>query len=424
MAESAAGTQSARQGYFERAKKVRARIEKALALPGELSIISLVDDLVSYSYLSSASDIHIDPTEDSIRVRLRIDGVLHDAFALPKRIHSEVVTRLKVLSGLRTDEHQAAQDGRFQTKISGDGAVDIRVSIAPTFYGENCVMRILAEQAETFTLETLGFSEANLKKVEKAIKKPYGMILITGPTGSGKTTTLYSILRRLNTEEVSIVTIEDPIEYSLQGIDQVQVNPKTGMTFAQGLRFILRQDPNIILVGEIRDNETAGIAINAAMTGHLLLSTLHANDAPTALPRLLEMDVEPFLITSTVNIIMSQRLVRLICPECKTEKELSETEVQSLREFIPESVLDNNRKFYIGRGCDGCGETGYRGRMGIHEVLEMTDTIRELVMKKANADEVREAAAREGMASMLEDGFQKALVGQTTIEEVLRVFRE
>ncbi len=308
------------------------------------SIIHLVDALILDAYKNRASDVHLDPEPSDIRVRLRIDGILHEAFTFPKEIHSEVLSRIKVLSGLRTDEHQAAQDGRF--KLTFDKAdVDVRVSIAPTFYGENAVMRLLAEQAEAFTLEGLGFVDDDLVKIQKAIKKPYGMILVTGPTGSGKTTTLYTILKMLNIPDVSIVTIEDPIEYSITGIEQIQVNSRTGITFASGLRSILRQDPNIIMVGEIRDEETAGIAVNAALTGHLLLSTLHTNDAPTTLPRLLDMKIEPFLIASTVNIAVGQRLVRKICQDCKAKKTITDAELKSLAEVLPADVLGKNREF-------------------------------------------------------------------------------
>ena len=370
------------------------------------------------------SDIHVEPFDDKLVIRLRIDGVLADAFVLPKTIQSEVVTRIKVLAGLRTDEHQMAQDGRFKIQVRDFGSIDVRVSIAPTYFGENSVMRLLAEHSQELTLEALGFSESDLKRITKAIKKPYGMILATGPTGSGKTSTLYAILKRLNTKEVSIITIEDPIEYSLQGVDQIQVNDRTGLTFAHGLRFILRQDPNIIMVGEIRDDETAAIAINAALTGHLLLSTLHSNDAATALPRLIDMKVEPFLIGSTINIGIGQRLVRTICTTCKVPKTLTDAEFDNLKEFIPADVLKTNRSFFMGKGCSECGESGFRGRIGIHEILEMTEEIRQLVIARASASEIKKMAVKNGMVPMLEDGFRKALEGVTTIEEVLRVFHE
>jgi type II secretory ATPase GspE/PulE/Tfp pilus assembly ATPase PilB-like protein len=303
---------------------------------------------------------------------------------------------------------------------------DIRVSIVPTYYEENAVLRLLVEQGRTFTLKDIGFLEKDYQKANNAIKKPYGMILVCGPTGSGKTTTLYTILKTLNTPEVSIITIEDPIEYSLEGVEQIQVNNQTGLTFANGLRSILRQDPNIVMVGEIRDEETAGIAVNAALTGHLLLSTLHTNDAATTLPRLLDMKIEPFLIASTVNIAIGQRLVRKICPNCKAEKNLSQNEIQSLTDVVPSRLLEMNRErvFYRGQGCKDCANTGYFGRIGIYEVLVISEAVKEAIMKQLNAGEIREIAIKEGMTTMLEDGFNKALNGTTSIEEVLRVMHE
>jgi len=407
----------------------KSSVEKELARPaGEISIIKLVDSLVDYAYDSRASDIHFDPTEDKLNVRLRIDGVMHGAFTFPKEIQEEIISRIKVLSGLRTDEHQAAQDGRFKFTASKDSKnkvkFDIRVSVIPTYYEENAVLRLLAEQGQSFTLEAIGFSDHDLKIVKKAVTKPYGMILATGPTGSGKTTTLYTILKNLNTPEVSIITIEDPIEYSLEGVNQIQVNNQTSLTFANGLRSVLRQDPNVIMVGEIRDKETAGIAVNAALTGHLLLSTLHTNDAATTLPRLLDMGIEPFLIASTVNIAIGQRLVRRICPDCKTKKELTAAEFQNLGNSLPPGVLGPNRTFYYGKGCKTCGDSGYLGRIGIHEVLEVTEAIRETITSHSSAMEIRKIAVKEGMTTILQDGLKKAEEGITSIEEVLRVMHE
>lgn len=402
-------------------------IEKELSQSKEeISIIKLVDSLIEYGYNARASDIHLEPAENKFAARLRIDGVMHDVFIFPKEIQEEIISRIKVLSGLRTDEHQMAQDGRFKFATKDNVKFDVRVSIVPTYYEENAVLRILAEQGRTFTLKDIGFSKRDYQKVERAIKNPYGMILVCGPTGSGKTTTLYTILKNLNTSEVSIITIEDPIEFSLENVDQIQVNNQTGLTFANGLRSILRQDPNIIMVGEIRDEETAGIAVNAALTGHLLLSTLHTNNAATTLPRLLDMKIEPFLIASTVNIAIGQRLVRKICPECKIEKELSISELQNLTAVIPAKILEKNKKqvFYYGKGCKECASTGYRGRIGIYEVLEITDVVKEAIMKRLNASEIEKIAASEGMTTMLEDGFDKAVSGITSIEEVLRVMHE
>lgn len=411
---------------------LKTRVDEELQKGSEVSIINLVNSLIEHAYDSRASDVHIDPEDKKVRVRLRIDGVLHDSFIFPKEIHSEIITRMKVLSGLRTDEHQAAQDGRFRLNFSAEGesggkndnVVDIRVSIAPTFYGENAVLRLLAEGVEKFTLDTLGFNKKDKEKVLKAIKKPYGMILSTGPTGSGKTTILYTLIRMLNTPEISIITIEDPIEYAIEGIDQIQVNSRTSLTFANGLKSILRQDPNIIMVGEIRDEETAAIAVNAALTGHLLLSTLHTNDAATTLPRLLDMKVEPFLIASTINIAIGQRLVRKICPDCKIKKHISIDEVKSLSEILPKEDLSKYENFYQGSGCDKCDNSGYRGRIGIFEVLEIDDDTRDAIVRKADAGEIKELAIKKGMTTMTEDGLQKALDGITTIEEILRVINE
>ncbi len=400
-------------------------IQKQLAgKTSQISIIRLVDSLIASAFEQRASDIHIDPEEDKIVARFRIDGVLHDSFTFLKDLQSELITRIKILSGMRTDEHQAAQDGRFKITITGHENIDVRISIAPTYYGENCVMRLLAGRSQELTLESLGYSPENLERLNRAMARPYGMILATGPTGSGKTTTLYGILQKLNTRDISIITIEDPIEYSIDGIDQIQVNARTGLTFAQGLRFILRQDPNIIMVGEIRDDETASIAVNAAMTGHRVLSTLHTNDAATTLPRLLDMGVEPFLIASTVNIAIGQRLVRTICVECRVERELSPLAMDNLKSLVSPALLKGQTSFSTGVGCKKCDGSGFRGRIGIHEIIEITEPIRELIMKRATASELKAGAVKAGMKTMLEDGLEKALRGLTTIEEVLRVFHE
>jgi type II secretory ATPase GspE/PulE/Tfp pilus assembly ATPase PilB-like protein len=394
----------------------------------EISIVDLLQNLILYSYYLRASDLHLEPFDRYLRVRARIDGVMHTIFTLPKEIQDEIITRVKILANLRIDEHLAPQDGRFKYKIADEGKeFDIRVSIMPTYYGENCVMRLLVEPEREFTLENLGFSTRDLEIVKRAILKPYGMILVTGPTGSGKTTTLYTILKLLNSENVTIITLEDPIEYSIEGINQIQVNPQAGLTFDTGLRSILRQDPDIIMVGEIRDKETADISINAALTGHLLLSTLHTNDAATVFPRLLEMEVEPFLIASTVNVAIAQRLVRTICEECKDEKNLSETEIKGLEKFVPEEILEKlsqGRRTYYGKGCSVCNHTGYLGRIGIFEVLNVTNNIREAIIERKHSSEIKEIAKKEGMTTMVEDGFQKVLKGLTTVEEVLRVIYE
>lgn len=409
-------------------------VQKELAHPaGEVSIIKLVDGLITSAYESRASDIHLDPEEEALNVRFRIDGVLHHIYTLPKEIHPEVISRIKVLSGLRTDEHQSPQDGRIKfttlgasTKGSKQGTLsfDIRVSIVPTYHGENGVLRLLAEQGQSHELESIGLTERDLKILQRAITFSYGMILVTGPTGSGKTTTLYTMLKKLNVPEVSIITIEDPIEYSLKNVNQIQVNPQTELTFAKGLRSVLRQDPNIIMVGEIRDEETAGIAVNAALTGHLLLSTLHTNDAATTLPRLLDMKVEPFLIASTVNVAIGQRLVRRICESCKKAKELSSAEMESLKNSLPQGANVKTKTFYYGEGCEACASSGYMGRIGIYEVLEVTQSIKTAITEQKSSDYIEEIARKEGMTTMAEDGLRKAEAGITSIEEVLRVMHE
>ncbi len=411
---------------------IKIKIEEEIKKPiEEISIIELVQNLIEYCYKKRASDIHIDPEEERLLIKARIDGIIHLLFTFPKEIHDEIISRIKILAGLRTDEHYIPQDGRFKFYDRENSAeFDIRVSIMPTYFGENAVLRLLISKETSFTLETLGFSERDYNEVKKAIKKPYGMILVTGPTGSGKTTTLYTILKTLNTGNVTIITLEDPIEYSIPGITQIQVNPQVGLVFSTGLRAILRQDPDIIMVGEIRDEETADIAVNAALTGHLLLSTLHTNDAATALPRLLEMGVEPFLIASTVNVIIAQRLVRKICENCKTERQLKTQEIYSILESIGLDLTVENikkikkAKFYIGKGCNTCNNTGYYGRLGIFEVLPVTERIKELIMKRANSGEIKSAAINEGMTTMVQDGFNKVLAGLTTIEEILRVIHE
>lgn len=393
----------------------------------DIPIVKIVDTIIQYAYENKASDIHIEPGEDKTLVRFRVDGILHDIISLPANLNDLVVTRLKIMSKLRTDEHRSAQDGKIRFKF-GNMKLDVRISIVPTVTGEKVVMRLLSERSRQFSLEDLGMRSEDLVKVKKEYTKPYGMILATGPTGSGKTTSLYSMIKVLNKREVNISTIEDPVEYDLEGINQIQVNPKTNLTFAQGLRAILRQDPDIVMVGEIRDEETADIAINSAMTGHLVLTTLHTNDAPTALPRFLEMGIEPFLIASTVNLVMAQRLVRKICTQCVASQNVS---LDELREKFSQVIIDRHFsadkesiRIFHGKGCPICGNTGYSGRVGIFEVMIMTEPIRELVMRRANADEIRDLAKKEGMTTMIEDGIKKVLSGVTTIEEVLRATRE
>lgn len=414
----------------ENLKKLQKTGKKAVSAEKaalELPIIKIVDTIIEYGYENHASDIHIEPYEDREVIRFRIDGVLHDVLDLPKNIHDLVVTRLKIMSKLRTDEHRAAQDGRIEVRLKAE-KLDIRVSVVPITEGEKVVMRLLAERTRRYSLEDLGFSPADYKKVKSAANKPYGMILATGPTGSGKTTTLYSILKGLNKREVNIATIEDPVEYDMEGVNQIQVNTRTNLTFAKGLRSIIRQDPDIVMVGEIRDVETAGIAVNAAMTGHLVLSTLHTNDAPTTLPRLLDMEVEPFLVASTVNIAIGQRLVRLICKRCIESYTLKGEKLATIkRELDFEKLLKKKSitqlRLYRGKGCKYCNDSGYSGRIGIFEIMEITEKIKAMIMERKNSDEIKVQAISEGMTTMIGDGLRKALTGVTTVEEILRVSR-
>ena len=408
-------------------RDIKSLIEAQLRAPFEkVSVINLVDLFVEYAFLTKASDIHIEPVANNFsRLRFRVDGLLRDLFAelrIGKELHREVISRIKVLAGLRTDEHFLPQDGRMKVSIES-GNIDIRVSIMPTYHGENAILRVLAE-TQNFNLEDLDLSPEDMQKIGVAIGKPYGMILANGPTGSGKTTTLYTILKRINKPEVSIITIEDPIEYSLSGVTQIQINEHVGLAFANGLRSILRQDPNIIMVGEIRDEDTAAIVVNAALTGHLVLSTLHTNDAATTFPRLIDMGVPPFLVASTVNIAMGQRLVRKLCQKCKTKKVLSDSEVKSVSELIPKVGKTGQKTFFIGKGCSECDHSGYSGRVGVREVLMVNEEIRQLIMNRANATQIKEAAIRNGMATMLDDGLAKAASGLTSLEEILRIIHE
>lgn len=407
----------------------------------ELPTINIVNSFLEHAVYEGASDIHIEPTEKEVIIRYRIDGVLKQIMTLPKTIQNGIVARIKILSNLKIDEHMLPQDGRFKIQIA-DEKLAFRVSIIPVYDGEKIVMRLLHEGAKPLTLDQLGFLNKPRQIIETAIKKPHGMILVTGPTGSGKTTTLYSILGILNQPGVNISTIEDPIEYRIQGVNQSQINPKVGFTFASGLRAFLRQDPNIIMVGEIRDQETAEIAIHAAMTGHLVLSTLHTNDAPTTVPRLIDMGVPPFLVAYTTNIIMAQRLVRKICTYCKKEYYLDKASAAELakvfdvkkmsslfKENIPGKDGDINKDlekitFYKGEGCHRCGQSGYKGRMGIYEVLEVDEELTRKINAHANADEIKDYARTHGMLTMLEDGLIKAKSGITTISEVIRVTKE
>lgn len=412
--------------------------KKLKELAEDLPIIRIVDSLLEHAIFEEASDIHIEPAEKEVAARFRIDGILRNVMTLPRSAESGIVARIKVLSNLKLDEHRLPQDGRFKISTK-DYKYSVRVSIFPVYDGEKVVMRLLSETTGAVPLTDLGFSPKALEIVLRNIKKPHGIIFVTGPTGSGKTTTLYSILNVLNKPGINISTVEDPIEYRMPGINQSQVNPRIGFTFAQGLRALLRQDPNIIMVGEIRDPETADIAINAAMTGHLVLATLHTNDAITSLPRLIDMGVPSFLVAFTTNIIVAQRLARKICKKCVKEYKLSADQIKEIKKmFDVEKIFSalkreetiksgdtlEKLKFYRGEGCRQCGNEGYKGRIGIYEVLEATREIADLIHQKARAEDFKDAAAKQNMITMVEDGFTKAIQGITTIEEVLRVTKE
>ncbi|TET84707.1 MAG: type II/IV secretion system protein [Candidatus Nealsonbacteria bacterium] len=410
--------------------------EELKKIAEELPVIRIVDTLMKHAILQRASDIHIEPLEKEVVVRYRIDGILHDAMALPKTASSGIVARIKVLSMLKLDEHRLPQDGRFKVETE-EYRYSIRVSILPVFDGEKIVMRLLPETTRALTLESLGLRVEALERVQDNLRKPVGMILVTGPTGCGKTTTLYSMMEILNIPGVNISTVEDPIEYRMPRVNQTQVRPKIGLTFANGLRALVRQDPDIIMVGEIRDNETAGLAINAALTGHLVLSTLHTTDAAGAFPRLIDMQAEPFLISSTLNVILAQRLVRRLCKE-KEKYTLKEFELKNLKKYcdldqitkilredklMKESQTLKDIPFYRPKTTKECPE-GYKGRIGIFEVLPVTETIKELIMKETTSDQIENQAKKEGMRTMIEDGFVKSAQGITSIDEVLRVIIE
>ncbi|MBT7007124.1 type II/IV secretion system protein [Candidatus Falkowbacteria bacterium] len=394
-----------------------------------LPVIKIVNRLLKLAYSNKSSDIHIEPYEENVLVRFRIDGMLHDIAEIPLKLQELIATRIKILSRLRTDEHRAAQDGKLKFDCDNK-KIDVRVSIVPVVHGEKIVMRLMSEKSRQYDIETLGFRKEDLKIIKENIKRPWGMTLATGPTGSGKTTTLYSILKKLNKREVNISTIEDPVEYDMDGINQIQVNKKTDLTFSTGLRAIVRQDPDIIMVGEIRDEETAKIAINSAMTGHLVLSTLHTNDAGTTLPRLIDMGIQPFLVSSTINIVVAQRLVRKICPKCGYKTTLNEEILKLLKKELSDELIkkykldDPNTQFTYGKGCDACNKTGYQGRLGIYEILQMNDEIKKLIMENANASTVQKKAIEMGMLPMIEDGILKVIDGLTTIDEIIRETQE
>lgn len=436
-------------GDMEKPPEINLKEEKRK--PGEAAIITqdapitrALNTILEYAAKSRASDIHIEPREKDIKVRYRIDGILYNTMTLPKHIHPALVSRVKILSNLKIDEHRVPQDGRYQLNLE-EREIDLRISITPIVYGEKVVIRLLDKTSGIITLENLGIKGRAYRIIEEGTKKPHGMILSTGPTGSGKSTSLYAILSKINKPSVNIITVEDPVEYNINGINQIQVNNAVGLTFASGLRSILRQDPDVIMVGEIRDKETAELAVQSALTGHTVLSTLHTNSAAGALPRLLEMDIEPFLIASTVNTVIAQRLVRKICDNCKVEYDATPSLVQaiktSLHGILPSKNDDKKKttelgfeklpymedekfKLYKGKGCEACKNTGYWGRTGVYEIFSVSEKIEDLIISQASTSEIQQAAIKEGMVTMRQDGFLKALSGITTLEEVVRTTTE
>ncbi|MDH7601498.1 MAG: type II secretion system ATPase GspE [Armatimonadota bacterium] len=392
-------------------------IEHLRELSEEAPVIKLANLIISRAVSDGASDIHIEPARDCVRVRLRIDGILHEIMQIPKKVQPSLISRFKIMAEMDIATKRSPQDGRISAVIDGK-PYDFRVSTLPSVFGEKVVLRILDKSAICIGLHKLGLLPETLEKFESLIARTYGIILVTGPTGSGKSTTLYSVLSKLNSGEKNILTIEDPVEYELPGLTQVQINPRAGLTFAAGLRTMLRQDPDIIMVGEIRDAETATIATEAALTGHLVLSTLHTNDAPGALTRLIDMGIEPFLIASSVIGVMAQRLVRVVCPKCKEQYQPPR---DALKRLGIELDGQSRVTFFRGRGCDYCRGSGYRGRVGVYELMIMNDQIRDLVLRKASAHVIKEAAIESGMKTLREDAIAKILLGQTTLEECLRV---
>lgn len=403
--------------------------QKMKTVTAEAPIAKIVTTILDYAVRSRASDVHIEPLEENVRVRYRIDGILQEKYILPRNVLEAVVSRIKILANLKIDEKRIPQDGRFNFNVDGN-EVDLRISTLPVSYGEKVVMRLLRKASKVPSLPDLGLRGLALKNLIEAVERPHGIILVVGPTGSGKTTTLYSILDKVATPKVNVVTIEDPVEYQMKGVNQVQVNVQAGLTFASALRSFLRQDPNIMMVGEIRDTETAELAINASLTGHLVFSTLHTNDASGAPPRLLDMGVEPFLLTSSLTCVVAQRVLRKICPECGQQMEIpSDKEIElkntlgPIYTMIEDKWKKEGKKLTMPKivGCEKCNNTGYMGRIAIYEVMPITEKISKLVVERASALEIQKEATNEGMLTMKQDGYVKVLEGVTTIDEVLRV---
>lgn len=418
-------TEALKEAVPTQTKAYVAQAESSAVL-GEAPVARIVSTLLEYGIRVRASDIHIEPLENETRVRYRIDGILHEKLILPKRIHDAIVSRIKILGNMKIDEKRIPQDARFNFKV-GKEELDLRLSTLPTTFGEKVVMRLLKKTGGVPSLEELGLRGKALQNLQENIARPHGIILITGPTGSGKTTTLYSILSKLNSTRVNIITLEDPVEYQIGGVNQVQIHPQAGLTFASGLRSFLRQDPNIIMVGEIRDSETTELAIQASLTGHLVFSTLHTNNAAGALPRLLDMHAEPYLIASTVTCVVGQRVVRQICPTCRAPKPMTELIINQLKKILG-NLYDFDKKpvstLYFGKGCSECNKTGYLGRVGIFEVLVVTEKISRMILAHETAQTIENTSIEDGMITMKQDGFLKVIEGMTTIEEVLRVAEE
>lgn len=389
----------------------------------EAPVANIVTQLLEYAAKTKASDIHIEPEEGQTRVRYRIDGILHEKIILPKKVHDALLSRVKILSALKIDEKRLPQDGRFSFEYNKQ-IIDLRVSTVPTVFGEKAVMRLLPKSTKPPTMQELGFRANALKNMESQLLRPHGIILVTGPTGSGKTTTLYSILSKISTSKVNIATIEDPVEYHIDGANQVQANPNIGLTFANALRAFLRQDPNIILVGEIRDTETADLAIQAALTGHQVFSTLHTNSAAGALPRLLDMGVEPFLLASAINAVEAQRILRKVCQNCKYPYNPPPEVERNIRDVLGPLAPKGTIQLYKGKGCDKCSNLGYQGRIGIYEVLLVSEKISRMILEHASTTDIEKQSISEGMITMQQDGYLKAIEGITTLEEVLRVAQE
>jgi type IV pilus assembly protein PilB len=413
------------------ATKIEEQIEditKAEEVIRDAPVARIVSTVLEYAVKARASDVHIEPEEKKTRIRYRIDGVLQERLSLPKKVHNSVVSRVKILSNLKIDERRLPQDGRFKIEV-GDQEVDLRISTMPTSFGEKVAIRLLEGEGTVMTFAELGFRGISLARLEEALLKPHGIILVTGPTGSGKTVTIAAGLSKLNSVRINIVTLEDPVEIQIPGVNQVQINPSAGLTFASGLRSLVRQDPDVIMVGEIRDTETAELAIHAALTGHLVLSTLHTNSAAGALPRLMDMGVESFLLASTVNVVLAQRLVRTVCQDCRETYEAAAPVVEDIKAVLGPLFLEKMEKdgkiiLQRGKGCKACGKTGFLGRTGIFEALQMSDRVRRLILEHQPTSEIHKAGVEEGMVTLKQDGYLKALEGQTTIEEVLRVARD